>query len=44
MVNNTPSGAKKHRESSKPESRQTAKISWEALWVWAEASEVHHQM
>ena len=26
MTNNTPSGAKKHRESTEPESRQTAKM------------------
>ena len=26
MTNNAPSGAKKHRESTEPESRQTAKI------------------
>jgi len=28
MMNNTPSGAKKHRESSKPESHQTVKMSF----------------
>ena len=26
MMKNTPSGAKKHRKSTKPESRQTAKM------------------
>jgi len=26
MTNNTPSGAKKHRENTEPDSRQTAKI------------------
>ena len=26
MTNNMPSGVKKHRESTKPESRQTAKM------------------
>jgi len=34
MTNNTPSGAKKHRESTKPESRQM--IWFELIWITPE--------
>ena len=32
MMNKTPSGMKKHHESTKPESRQTAKMSRVQYW------------
>ena len=33
MMNNTPSGAKKHHESTEPESRQTAKMFFFFRWA-----------
>jgi len=34
MMNNMPSGMKKHHESTKPESRQTAKVFFIPLSQW----------
>jgi len=38
MTNNTPSVTKKHRESTKPESRQTAKTFFFFFFRWASSN------